>query len=151
MPVRSSQPIVIKDHSQFKIGFIAGGIASLLILTGIFVSQKLASQRDLEAAAIAVASAGHQTELAVARAEEINLAAAAYVENCGARLAEQAWREAGVAEERYQLLTSFIAFSPGSLADYMPENFELVLWENLQDAISRHKVGLLEDGTRLEY
>jgi len=145
-------PIVIKDRRQFNVGFVAGGIAALVIWAGILISQRWEGQEELRAAAVAAAaSAGSQAQLAIARAEEINRAVAAYVENCGEDLAGQAWSEAGVADERYQLLTSFIAFSPRSLDEYMPENFELVLWEDLGEATSRDKVGLLVDGAVLEY
>ena len=70
----------------------------------------------------------------------INLAAAAYVENCGPDLAARAWREAGDAQERYQLLSSFIAFSPESFAEFMPKDFEIRLWDELGESTHEQKV-----------
>ena len=103
--------------------------------------------------ALAIMTAGEvpHAEMAIARAEEINLAAAAYVENCGPDLAARAWREAGDAQERYQLLSSFIAFSPESFAEFMPKDFEIRLWDELGESTHEQKVVLITAGKAVLY
>lgn len=150
-PVRSLEPLlVVVDRSRFANGFMLGGIVSMVV-GGWLVMQVGRRAGDGELGAAAVAAAGPQIELAIARAEELNQAAVAYMESCGRELADQAWREAGTADERYQLLTSFIAFSPAALGDYLPEPFEVVLWEELHEVLTSRKVGLVADGASLEY
>jgi hypothetical protein len=154
------QPIVIRDGSRCARGFLAGLSVALLGYISLFLHLRSASQEEVESAASAIWANGQITDLAIARAEEINMATAAFVETCGQELAEREWREAGAAEARYELLTSFIAFSPTLLDDYMPGEFEIVLWEDLREAgVSKQdsvtspktKVALLAGGTAIEY
>jgi hypothetical protein len=144
-------PILIRDRAPFYRGFLLGSLVALLVYAGLFGKVWDRSQRSLAASVAAVGADETWTELAIARAEEINLAAAAYVESCGRELAEQAWREAGDPDQRYQLLTSFIPFSPDSLDEYMPDDFELVLWDQVESEPATNKVGLLAAGMVLEY
>ena len=147
-------PIIVVDHSRFYFGFLLGALVALAgLLWGLNQVGEggFGSSRVVQAAMVGGVAASPLTELAIARAEQINVAAAAYVENCGGKLARQAWDEAGNSEERYQLLTSFIRFAPESLHEYMPERFELVLWDDIESAATSDKVGLLAGGSAMEY
>ena len=143
----AQKPLVIHDRSRFTNGFMLGSIVAVAIYAAVFAKVREGSQVPT----VASGEAMPLTELAIARAEEINLAAAAYIESCGPDLADQAWREAGVAQERYQLLSSFIAFSPRNLDAYMPEEYQIVLWEDLSERAQEEKVVLLASGNLLEY
>lgn len=149
---QNSAPILIKDRSPFYRGFLYGSLIAIAVYAAIFARLLERPSADLTAA-LAVFNGGDSplAELAIARAEEINVAAAAYVDSCGPDLAARAWREAGGAEERYQLLSSFMAFSPQSLAEYTPDRFEILLWEELGGDASEQKVELLTAGMTVEY
>ena len=114
----SSEPMVIKDRSPFYRGFMVGSLVAIAVYAAMFARLLELPGRDVNAAlAVIDAHDPFFAGLAVARAQEINFAAAAYVENCGQDLAARAWREAGDAQARYQLLSSYIAFSPESFTD----------------------------------
>jgi len=143
------RPIVILDRAPFIRGFLLG---SLVAMTAYAVLLLKVREEEPTLAAMSVAEVlESQTSLAIARAEEINHALASYVASCGRDLADLAWSEAGVAEERYQLLSTFIPFSPDSLAEYMPDEFEIVLWDDLEAAAAERKVDLLVAGVVLDY
>lgn len=144
---------MIRDREPFKRGFMVGSVVALLIYAGLMAKIWNQPSGDLRnpLVTISIRTSEPQTDLAIARAEEINLALAAYVAGCGRELASRAWSDAGMAEERYQLLTSYIPFSPEFLADYMPEAFEIALWEDLRDVRAGGKVDLLLAGEVVTY
>jgi hypothetical protein len=146
-------PLLINDRGPFYRGFLLGSVVAFMIYAGLFVTiwyQPVGVFAEALPAMIQVDLDG-RTTLAIARAEQINAAAVAYLENCGSALAEQAWREAGGSQERYELLSSFIAFSPTEFADYMPEEFEMVLVEQLPSHAEGRRVNVLVAGSVLEY
>jgi prepilin-type N-terminal cleavage/methylation domain-containing protein len=62
-----------------------------------------------------------ERDLAKARAETLNLAAAAYFQAVGSNAAATNW--AGkTAEQRYQLLTPYIAFPATALSNFLPSS-----------------------------
>jgi len=146
--------MVIRDRSQFVGGFVAGLMLVTLSLGVWFLHQKrqdrLQEGRNLTAVLEIETEA---TQLAILRAEEINLAKDKYVESCGIELATLAWREAGEDGLRYELLSTFIPFSPPSLEEFMPRDFELVLWDNLRKSGdgAGAKVQLIAGETLIKY
>jgi hypothetical protein len=147
------RPIVLFNRAPFIRGFLLGSVVALGAYVALYlcVWQESPSLDRISIAEALDAGIGEQTAVAIARAEEINHAITAYVESCGKELAGLAWSEAGAAEERYQLLSSFMPFSPDSLEDYMPEQCEIVLWDDLGQVGSRRKVDLLVAGDSTEY
>ncbi|MGI9243605.1 MAG: hypothetical protein ACR2RV_22595 [Verrucomicrobiales bacterium] len=145
----AQRPIVVLDRAPFIRGFLLGSLVALTAYSFLLLHSREASQSEVALTVAAVLES--QTPLAIARAEEINDALTAYVESCGTDLANLAWSEAGVAQERYQLLSSFIPFSPDSLAEYMPDDFEIVLWDDLAQLGAKRKVDLLVAGVELDY
>lgn len=76
-----------------------------------------------------------EKDLAKARTETLNLAAAAYFQAVGTNVAASNW--AGkTAEQRYQLITPYIAFPATSLSNFLPSSDYSISF----DASSPHKV-----------
>ncbi len=76
-----------------------------------------------------------EKDLAKARAETLNLAAAAYFQAVGSNVAATNW--AGkTAEQRYQLIDDYIAFPSASLSNFLPSSDYSVTF----DASAPHKV-----------
>ncbi len=76
-----------------------------------------------------------EKDLAKARAETLNLAAAAYFQAVGNNVAATNW--AGkTAEQRYQLITPYIAFPSVSLSNFLPSSDYSVTF----DASAPHRV-----------
>lgn len=63
-----------------------------------------------------------EKDLAKARAETLNLAAAAYFQAVGSTTALSNWTSKASDEERYQLLTPYIAFPATSLSNFLPSS-----------------------------
>ncbi len=63
-----------------------------------------------------------EKDLAKARAETLNLAAAAYFQAVGPAVAASNWGLQTTAEGRYQLLRQYIAFPAASLSDFLPSS-----------------------------
>ena len=76
-----------------------------------------------------------EKDLARARAETLNLAAAAYFQAVGTNVAGTSW-SSKTAEQRYQLITPYIAFPATSLSNFLPSSDYSVNF----DASSPHKV-----------
>jgi prepilin-type N-terminal cleavage/methylation domain-containing protein len=76
-----------------------------------------------------------EKDLAKARAETLNLASAAYFQAIGTNVAATSW--AGkTAEQRYQLITPYIAFPAASLSNFLPSSDYSITF----DASAPHKV-----------
>lgn len=76
-----------------------------------------------------------ERDLAKARAETLNLAAAAYFQAVGTSVAATNW--AGkTAEQRYQLITPYIAFPANSLSNFLPSSDFSITF----DSSAPHKV-----------
>ena len=85
--------------------------------------------------------AGAEQNLAITRAEAVNMAIAAFVQSRGRANAEQAWDRQATEEGRYILLAPFLAFAPASYFDYMPEGYAIELPARLPTS----KVGLRDE------
>ena len=76
-----------------------------------------------------------EKDLAKARAETLNLAAAAYFQAVGGTVAATNWSGKS-SEQRYQLITPYIAFPSASLSNFLPSSDYSVTF----DASAPHKV-----------
>ena len=61
-----------------------------------------------------------EQNLAVTRAEAVNMAIAAFIQSRGRANAEAAWDDTTNAQQRYSLLAPFLAFAPVTESEYMP-------------------------------
>jgi len=76
-----------------------------------------------------------EKDLAKARAETLNLAAAAYFQAVGPNAAATNWANKSP-EQRYQLVTPYIAFPSASLSNFLPSSDYSVTF----DASAPHRV-----------
>jgi prepilin-type N-terminal cleavage/methylation domain-containing protein len=76
-----------------------------------------------------------EKDLAKARAETLNLASAAYFQAIGTNVAATNW-VGKTAEQRYQLITPYIAFPAASLSNFLPSSDYSITF----DASTPHKV-----------
>jgi len=68
-----------------------------------------------------------EVNLAIARAEAVNMAIASYIQANGRSSAVTAWADAGSAANRYALVKPYLAFAPQAFADYMPQGYSVTL------------------------
>jgi type II secretory pathway pseudopilin PulG len=72
-----------------------------------------------------------EQSLAVSRAEALNMAMASYLQANGQASAVSVWSGAMDNDARYALLTSYVAFAPADLDDYMPTGYTISLPSSL--------------------
>ena len=96
-----------------------------------------------------------EVNLAVARAEAVNMALASFLQAQGRTAGVAAWTNASTAAGRYDLIKPYLAFAPNAFADYMPGSYEIVLPSSVA---SLAKVGLYappgvtaNDENRIDY
>jgi prepilin-type N-terminal cleavage/methylation domain-containing protein len=85
-----------------------------------------------------------EKDLAKARAETLNLAAAAYFQAVGNNVAATNWANKS-AEQRYQLITPYIAFPAASLSNFLPSSDYSVTFD--ASAPNKVKATLLGPGS----
>jgi len=102
----------------------------------------------LEAVTTEWGTSSRTSNLAVARAETVNMAIASFIQSRGMKNAEQAWMDAEGGQEHYILLAPFLAFAPAELEDYMPDGYGIAFSESL---LPPKKVALIGDGRELDY
>jgi prepilin-type N-terminal cleavage/methylation domain-containing protein len=68
-----------------------------------------------------------EVNLAISRAEAVNMAMAAFIQSQGRTTANGAWEDADDAADRYGLIKPYLAFAPDAFADYMPGGYEITL------------------------
>ena len=66
-----------------------------------------------------------ERNLAIARAEALNLAQASYIQVNGRTQAALNWSAAGSTEAKYTLLRPFLSFSETTLATFMPSGYSV--------------------------
>lgn len=77
-----------------------------------------------------------EKELAKARADTLNLAAAAYFQAVGPSAAASNWSASTTAEQRYQLVRPYIAFPATNLSSFLPSTDYSITF----DVSAPHKV-----------
>lgn len=68
-----------------------------------------------------------EVDLAIARAEAVNMAIASYISSQGRTAAISAWSAADDDAARYALVKPYLAFAPNAFDDYMPGNYDITL------------------------
>ncbi len=69
--------------------------------------------------------ADSERNLAIARAEALNIATASFIQAYGRTRAEQEWFAAGTVNAKYSLIQPFLAFSETSLPRYLPTGYSI--------------------------
>lgn len=68
-----------------------------------------------------------EVNLAIARAEAVNMSLASFIQAQGRTAATTAWTGASDDAARYSLIKPYLAFAPGAFTSYMPGDYEIVL------------------------
>ncbi len=89
-----------------------------------------------------------ETHLAIARAEALNLATAAFVQAKGKSVANSAWSGATDDPARYALAAPYLAFAPATLAGYVPGGYGMDL---PNDVLTLRKLDLTKGGAAVPY
>lgn len=89
-----------------------------------------------------------ERNLAISRAEAINMALASYVQSKGRTTAVSDWSSLSSENERYAALAPYLAFAPDAFSDYQPGGFSI----DIPDDISKlTKAGLKEGTSDVQY
>lgn len=111
-----------RSRSAFSLVEVLAAITIIGVVTFLAIPNIVQIKRDGE------------DGLARARADALNVAVAAYFQAVGPDAAGTAWSAADN-DDRYILLTPYLAFAPATLADYMPGGYSVVF-----DAAEPHRV-----------
>jgi prepilin-type N-terminal cleavage/methylation domain-containing protein len=68
-----------------------------------------------------------EENLAVARAEAINMGIASYIQASGRSAAATGWAATANDQAKYDLVTPYLAFAPSTFGDYMPSSYSVNL------------------------
>jgi prepilin-type N-terminal cleavage/methylation domain-containing protein len=117
----------MKKRIAARNGFSLAELLVVLVVLGILLYFAFPN--------IVQVKSGSERELAKARAETLNLAAAAYFQAVGSDVAATNWANK-TAEQRYQLVTPYIAFPATSLSNFLPSSDYSVTF----DASAPHKI-----------
>ncbi len=90
-----------------------------------------------------------ERQLAISRAEALNMATASYVQAQGATNAQAAWSGAADDPARYDLAKPYLAFAPSALSDYIPGGYAMDLKDNVSP-LEKHDLST-SDGTAVNY
>jgi prepilin-type N-terminal cleavage/methylation domain-containing protein len=88
-----------------------------------------------------------ERNMAIARAESINMAMATFIQARGRTQAETDWTAAGTAQAKYALVAPYLSFSETNLTDYIPNGYTITF--NTIDPLK--KVTLKQSTTTLAY
>ena len=72
-----------------------------------------------------------EVDLAIARAEYVNMAVAAYIQANGQPTAVSNWSGASTDQAKWALVSPFLAFAPTDLASFMPSGYTLTMQTSL--------------------
>ncbi|MCB1234914.1 MAG: prepilin-type N-terminal cleavage/methylation domain-containing protein [Verrucomicrobiae bacterium] len=89
-----------------------------------------------------------EMNLAISRAEAVNMAIASYIQANGRETAITNWSGFGDDDDRYAALAPYLAFAPTDFADFVPGGFGIDIPDDLANLA---KAGLTKGGTAVSY
>lgn len=89
-----------------------------------------------------------ERNLAIARAEALNLAQASFIQVRGRTQAALDWTAAGSGDAKYQLLRSYLSYSESTLTAYLPAGYQVTFPSSIT---SMQKVGLTSPSGLIYY
>ncbi len=101
--------------SAFSLVEVLTATVLLGILAFIAIPNIIQMQKDSE------------INLAIARAEAVNMSLASFIQAQGRTAAISEWGGTSNDAERYALIKPYLAFAPDSFSDYMPGGYEITL------------------------
>jgi len=99
----------------FSLVEVLAAVAIIGIITFLAIPNIVAVKQDSE------------TNMAISRAEALNIALVSYVQANGHENANDSWGQQVNAQGRYSLLSSYLAFAPSNLFEYMPSGYQISL------------------------
>ena len=78
-----------------------------------------------------------ERQLAITRAEGVNMGIAAYIQSMGRDAASAAWSTGDLktAEQRYTLIRPYLSFAPNTLAEFQPAGYVITPPKNLNNLV----------------
>ena len=117
--------LLMKENKQgFSLVEVLAAVAIIGVITFLALPNIIAVKQDSE------------TNLAISRAEAMNLALVSYIQSYGRTNATSTWDSQASEQMRYSLLASYLAFAPAQVADYMPSGYSIALPSRI-DTISK--------------
>ena len=104
-----------KTERAFSLVEVLAAVAIIGVITFLALPNIIAVKQDSE------------TNLAISRAEAMNLALVSYIQSYGRRNATNTWATQTSEQTRYSLLASYLAFAPAAIGDYMPSGYSINL------------------------
>lgn len=112
-----AEQIADMKHKQcaFSLVEVLAAVAIIGVITFLALPNIIAVKQDSE------------TNLAISRAEAMNLALVSYIQSYGRTNATNNWEAQPSDQMRYALLASYLAFAPAQISDYMPSGYSISL------------------------
>ena len=113
-----------KELEGFSLVEVLAAVAIIGVITFLALPNIITVRQDAE------------QNLAITRAEAINMATAAFIQSRGRQNAKTEWAAESGDLGRYQLLAPFLAFAPDTPDTYMPKDYYLTYPTTL-DSLSK--------------
>ena len=114
MNIRNTQTSRQRGRHGFSLVEVLAAVTIIGIIAFMALPNIIAMKRDAE------------VNLAISRAEAVNMAMASFIQANGRDRAITRWTGASASDQlKYALIDSYLAFAPSNETDYMPSGYEL--------------------------
>jgi len=128
----------MKKTRAFSLVEVVAAVAIIGIIAFLALPNIVAVKKDSE------------RNLAIARAEGINMAIASYIQANGREIAKSNWSGFGSDSDRYSALQPYMAFAPGSLNDYIPNGYDIDIQDSI-DPLTKADLTDSSDSSAIDY
>lgn len=119
------------SHPGFSLVEVLAAVGIIGIISFLALPNIIAIKQDSE------------RNLAISRAEAINMALSSYVQSKGRTAAIADWSTLANENQRYAALAPYLAFAPDQFSDYQPGGFSI----DIPDDITKLTKSTLKEGT----
>ncbi len=120
----------------FSLVEVLAAVAIIGVITFLAIPNIVAVKQDAE------------QNLAISRAEAVNMSLAAFIQAVGRTNANTIWATKNTAQLRYETIAPFLAFAPSNATDYMPAGYTVTLPSSIA---TLSKVALAGPGGTIAY